>query len=756
MEQRSGGEGWWAAACAGAMIAHQVAAKATRDALFLAHYAVESLPLMLVVASALAVVAVVVGAKWMGRRGPWRVVVGAFGGSAAVSVGEWALLGWRPAVGAVVVFVHVTALSAVLISAFWSLVAERFDTHTARRWMGRIGAGAAFGGLMGGVIAERVGAWLSAQHMLPALAALHAASALIAWARLRGEDGAAEPARARFSVVRSVGDLWESAYLRRVVGLVVLGTMGAALMDYVFKARAAAALSDGEALLRFFAAFYTVVGVVTFAVQAALSGRLWERVGMTRAVATLPAVMVLGSAGAAAWPALWSAAGARGLELVARSSAFRAGYETLFLPLSAAQRRATKLWVDVGFDRVGDVLGAGVIGGVLASRLPVEVMWWGAVAAGVGALLMTRALRQGYMAALERNLVDGAASLEESLDDAAEPSGALDAAAVTSSVGSFGDGRPVTGVADEGGRGEARSGEVLRPDADPLLGQIALLRGGDVGKIQAFLNDPPPLDRALVSHLIPLLARGRLSGRVVEVLRAFGEVAVGQLVDALWDREAAFVIRRRLPRVLAGCASQRAVDGLVGALRDSRFEVRFHAARALSLRVAASPALRLDPQDIWRALEAELLAAPSKWQRRVLIDPPLRAGAHPLDDAFGGALPGLMYALTLLSMLLPGPPLRAALVGLRSADRGIKGTAREYLERVVPPRLCASLWAVLVSLTAHHHPTTAPDTASGAANNPAPHDPAADEARSDDAPIAPLAPPPPHDEAPHGAAPAAR
>lgn len=496
---------------------------------------------------------------------------------------------------------------------------------------------------------------------------------------------------------RSIGGLWESSYLRRVVWLVVLGTMGAALMDYVFKARAAAALDSGESLLRFFATFYTVVGVATFGVQAVISGKLWERLGMTRAVATLPGVMALGSAGAAAWPELWSAAGARGLELVARSSAFRAGYETLFLPLSAAQRRVTKLWVDVGFDRVGDILGAGIIGGVLASGLSVEVMWALAGAAGVGALLMTRTLRQGYMTALERNLVDGAASLQEALEDAAGD----DLREPAAQAG--GDGRATS---PEDGAREPRSGESLRPDIDPLLGQIALLRGGDVARIGAFLQDPPPLDRALVAHLVPLLARGRLSGRVVEVLRAFGEVAVGQLVDALWDADAAFVIRRRLPRVLAGCASQRALDGLVGALRDARFEVRFHAARALSLLTAEAvarapapaPALSLAPQTIWRALEAELQADTAKWQRRALIDPPMRVGAHPFDDAWGGACPGLVYAFTLLSMVLPAPPLRAALIGLRSADTSLKGTAREYLERVVPPRLCAPLWAVLTAL----------------------------------------------------------
>jgi ATP:ADP antiporter, AAA family len=714
--------GWWAAACAGGMIAHQVAAKATRDALFLTHYEVEALPLMLVVASALAVVAVVAGAKGMGRAGPWRVVVGAFAASGLLSLGEWALLGWRGEVGSVVVFVHVTALSAVLISGFWSLVGERFDPHTARRWMGRIGAGAAFGGLLGGVIAERVGAMLSAQSMLPVLAALHGACALVAWRGMRPRAPQGDGGSDGFSVVRSIGELWMNAYLRRVVGLVVLGTMGAALMDYVFKARAAATLRNGEDLLRFFATFYTVVGVATFGVQAVFSGKLWERVGMTRAVATLPAVVVMGSVGAAAWPGLMGAAAARGMELVARSSAFRAGYETLFLPLSAAQRRATKLWVDVGFDRVGDVLGAGVIGGVLASKLNVEIMWGLAAAAGVGALLMTRALRQGYVEALERNLVDRAASLEDALEedagDAEEEPSAQSSGEGASLVGSSGI-RSQSGRREDSGAGiraDARGAE-SRLSADPLIEQIALLRSGDIMRIQAFLAAPPPLDRALVAHLVPLLARGRLSGRVIEVLRAFGEVAVGQLVDVLWDRDAAFVIRRRLPRVLAGCPCQRAVDGLVRGLQDSRFEVRFHCARALALLTASAPDLVLDPKRVWRGLEAELEFEEERWRKRALIDPPMRGGEHPLDDGLVGVSAGVMYVFTMLSMVLPGPPLRAALIGLRSADRNLKGTAREYLERVIPQRLCAGLWAIITRLLSGGHGHSA-----AAYAVPTPHD----------------------------------
>ena len=60
-----------------------------------------------------------------------------------------------------------------------------------------------------------------------------------------------------------------------------------------------------------------------------------------------------------------------------------------------------------------------------------------------------------------------------------------------------------------------------------------------------------------------------------------GPKITGMLVDALLAPERDFVVRRRLPRVLAYLPSTRSVEGLFAALEDQRFEVRFYAGRAL-------------------------------------------------------------------------------------------------------------------------------------------------------------------------------
>ena len=44
-----------------------------------------------------------------------------------------------------------------------------------------------------------------------------------------------------------------------------------------------------------------------------------------------------------------------------RSSLFKTGYEIFFTPIQSQDKRAAKSIIDVGFDRLGDAAGAGVV-----------------------------------------------------------------------------------------------------------------------------------------------------------------------------------------------------------------------------------------------------------------------------------------------------------------------------------------------------------------------------------------------------------
>jgi hypothetical protein len=165
-----------------------------------------------------------------------------------------------------------------------------------------------------------------------------------------------------------------------------------------------------------------------------------------------------------------------------------------------------------------------------------------------------------------------------------------------------------------------------------------------------------------------------------------GGKIIGMLVDALLDPDRDFVIRRRLPRVLAYLPSQRAVDGLFAALQDTRFEVRFYAGRALYLLLNEHSGLSIPPEHLWAAVNRELSLQRSVWDSHRLLD---RRGSQESDWFFDDELldradRNLEHLFTLLALLLPVEAVRIAFRALHTNDAQLKGTAFEYLESATP------------------------------------------------------------------------
>jgi hypothetical protein len=71
--------------------------------------------------------------------------------------------------------------------------------------------------------------------------------------------------------------------------------------------------------------------------------------------------------------------------------------------------------------------------------------------------------------------------------------------------------------------------------------------------------------------------------------------------------------------------------------------------------------------------------------------------AHQDDFLAQRASQSLTHVFTLLSLVLPSEPLLVAFHGIASPDRRLKGTALEYLEEVLPPRVRERLWPFLDS-----------------------------------------------------------
>ena len=242
---------------AAAMVAQQVIGKATRDALFLSHFPVARLPIVLIVGSLMSAMVVWLTTRCIARFGPARVAPIAFAVYGVVVLVEWALASRLEPQVALVFYVQSIAVGGTLVSAFWSVVSEAFDPHAAKQVVGRIGAGAALGGIIGGTIAWGASKVTTVPTMLGVMAAL---SGVCTWgvaALARGTRSAALPATKAAAPPSGLGVLRQTPYLRLLALTVLLGAVTQALLDYVLGAKASEAYGSGAQLLAFFAIFQT-------------------------------------------------------------------------------------------------------------------------------------------------------------------------------------------------------------------------------------------------------------------------------------------------------------------------------------------------------------------------------------------------------------------------------------------------------------------------------------------------------------------
>jgi ATP:ADP antiporter, AAA family len=692
------GAAWIATISAVIVIASFVASKAARDAILLARFDVTRLPLFLTISALTSLPIILVAGRLMVRWGPARLIPVLNVASAAISIAEWLMIERAPRVIAVVVFFHLATLGAVLVSGFWSMVNERFDVQSAKRHIARIGIGATLGGIFGGLIAERSAVYLAPDAILLVLAGLQLTCAvtlrLFGWAERR-EPAAVAPADTWHALRAATG----SPLLRVLGGLVILGAIAAAVMDYIFKADIVRGASH-DGVLRSLAIFYTVTSVITAIVQVAVCGPVISRLGVARSVATLPAAVTVFGIAALAMPVPLVAAIARGAEAVTHNSVYRAGYELIYAPLVEDHKRPAKLVLDVGADRIGDVLGAQLVGLlVYALAEPRTGLLIATVCVGVAAMLLALRLPRSYTMALEDSLLARASepAAAPATDDEPRPWITLDGVPGLGQSGEF----PALSLRMRAPAPPRKRAPAPRPrpraarDRDRMSDAIADLRSGDAGRIQRVLSGG--LTPELASCAVDLLGRDDVARAAITALGAVAPRCTGMLVDALLDPRRDPAVRRRLPAVLLSGEPGHATWGLWRALGDPSFDVRYRASAALA-RLAADGHLRgVSTEDVFDAVRRELVADRDAFARHQVLDELAAA----IEDPAGPDAPvhrgsaGLEHVFTVLGLALPAEPLRIALHAVQTDDPELRGTALEYLESILPPDVRAQLWPLL-------------------------------------------------------------
>jgi len=632
-------------------IAHQVAGKSLREGLFLSTYAVADLPKVMLGSALGAIPIVLLVARLMTRHGPDTLTPLLFVASALFSVTEWLLFPQLPRAIALAVYLHVSIGGALLVSAFWSVVNERFDPHTMKRLIGRITASATLGGLLGGAAMERVAHWLSARSALLAVAGMCTLAALGTRMLAASAESPSSPASRAQEPVRFSGYLWTLALLTMTMAA------ASAFADFGLKQAAAARFVSAESLVRFFAVFYTGASLLSFLLQAFVSPRLFDSIGLGGTLAVAPFTGVALGALASLSPSFLSLSALRGADMALGPSLFRSAFEPLFTPLPSATKRATKSLIDVVFDKGGDACASLMIlllataGPLLVQRAPLLL----ATFAFALALLLALRARQGYIGELEASLRAGAVSLEAvEIEDPA--------AHLTLSATSLGIDRDK--LREEIARARAeRAGAPTEAPAAPgelrqIVDDVRVLLGNDSAALRTLLSRSS-LDARLAAFVMPHLANTQLAKPAVAALRAMGTDVVGLLADVMLNDAQALAVRRRIPHVLRSMRGPRVASALIRALSAEALDVRYRAALALLEVTREDRELLPEAKDVFTLALKEIERGP-------------------LSEA------GSDHMFALLSLCTTRGSLELVRQGLKTDDRKLRGTALEYLESLLP------------------------------------------------------------------------
>ncbi len=317
--------------------------------------------------------------------------------------------------------------------------------------------------------------------------------------------------------------------------------------------------------------------------------------------------------------------------------------------------------IDVGADKLGGVLGGGAayMCVLLAADWSHRAAFLLALLGAVAGLALVRALHTGYVSALADSLKSGVVQLQA--DGIVDSTTLLTMTNLSMAI----DRKALLGEVDSAALVEQTEREDGAP-LDPLLAQVARLRSDDVTRVRAELRSELRPD--LVAFVIPLLGRNDVFLDALRSLRRIASRVQGQLVDGLLDPQQPLAVRRRLPRVLKACPTERSVAGLMAGLRDEEFEVRYECAASIVRLIDRVPELRVAEA---RAFDA------ARWE----IEGWRAAGASDENRERR-----VEHVFTILSLGLDREALRLAHRALRSEDR-MRGTAIEYLSNVLPDDL---------------------------------------------------------------------
>lgn len=689
------------------VIGFLILARSLREAFYLTSFDVKTLPYITAAVAALGLPSIGLFTKLLARYHARQVVRSTLLLMVAGLLLLWPFLTAYRAV--VVIFYLWTAVGTlILTTGFWVITSELFPLRSAKRLFGLISAGGTSGALVIGTSLSWLTTVAPVIWLIPLLMAILLLFFVVETCLPQLEDDRAETKDKpeQTSIREGLSKVWQNPHLRTIGLIVMIATMATTLLDYQFKELLRAEITTKEGLTAFFGAFYAWTGLASLVVQLLLAARILKVFGIGWTVSVLPIIVLLGSAGFFFFPSLVLVTLVRGADNSLRKSLHRSVIEVLYVPIPSALRRKTKAFIDSVLDSMAEGIGAGIIFlWVTWANFP-SVYLSVAVIGLTGAFLVAgRHMNKEYFKTLVKRLQAG----DKEAGELASDERIVGRDLLTSSM-TFMD---LTAQLRQMGLDQAA------PPSEPKSRQLPQMPQTTLDKIRSSNNATvlqalQECDEWTAEHgpdLIRLLARDVLTDPVMKVLVQLGPDVIRPLVQTLQDEEADFVIRRRIPRVLAQIDASEADKALVDALFAKRFEIRYRAAIALIRRRRQGLPQSQQPWEtrVWDAIGYEVSHAKAVWEMQRLLDDMTEEDQ---DDLHGqrvtvrGSL-SLEHTFRLLALVLDPQLVRTAFHGIILKDENLKSIALEYIEQVLPDDVRNKLWPFIGDISEHQRLKTA-------------------------------------------------
>jgi len=301
-------------------------------------------------------------------------------------------------------FIWISIFNLFVVSVFWALIVDTFNSEQGKRLFGFIAAGATIGAITGSSITASFARHVPTPLLLVgAIVLLEVAvfsvrhlSRLSEALNARPQEAASQPVGG--NVLAGITHPFRSAYLANVSLFILLFAITATFLYFQQASLVRDNFHDRAAQTTFFAQIDLVVNVITLVVQLFFTGRIVGILGVGLTLAILPALTLLGFGALAALPAVSTLVV---FQVLRRSSDYaiaRPTREVLYTVVPREDRYKAKSFIDTVVYRGGDQIGAWAYALIAMAGFGSTLM--AAIAIGLAALWLINGLWLGRRQAL--------------------------------------------------------------------------------------------------------------------------------------------------------------------------------------------------------------------------------------------------------------------------------------------------------------------------------------------------------------------